>query len=85
MFLKITEKIIWENDFEQKKKKPELNLTLGYALIGLRTTGPRAQLFKRTISANPGLDCNPGVFFFCSTEFCRIIFLFFLEHSIIWL
>ena len=28
MFLKITEKIIWENAFEQKKKKPELNLTL---------------------------------------------------------
>ena len=28
MLLKITEKIIWENAFEQKKKKPGLNLTL---------------------------------------------------------
>ena len=40
MLLKITEKIIQENVFEQKKKKPGLNLTLGQALIGLRTTGP---------------------------------------------
>ena len=29
MLLKITEKIIQENAFEQKKKKPGLNLTLG--------------------------------------------------------
>ena len=29
MLLKITEKIIPENAFEQKKKKPGLNLTLG--------------------------------------------------------
>ena len=29
MLLKITEKIIRENAFEQKKKKPGLNLTLG--------------------------------------------------------
>ena len=29
MLLKITEEIIWENAFEQKKKKPRLNLTLG--------------------------------------------------------
>ena len=29
MLLKITEKIIWENSFEQKKQKPGLNLTLG--------------------------------------------------------
>ena len=40
MFLKLTEKIIWENAFEQKKKKPGLSLTLGYELIGLQTTGP---------------------------------------------
>ena len=29
MLLEITEKIIRENAFEQKKKKPGLNLTLG--------------------------------------------------------
>ena len=29
MLLKITEKIIRENAFERKKKKPRLNLTLG--------------------------------------------------------
>ena len=29
MLLNITEKIIRENAFEQKKKKPGLNLTLG--------------------------------------------------------
>ena len=29
MLLKIAEKIIRENAFEQKKKKPGLNLTLG--------------------------------------------------------
>ena len=29
MFLEITDKIIGENAFEQKKKKPQLNLTLG--------------------------------------------------------
>ena len=29
MLLKITEKIIRENAFEQMKKKPGLNLTLG--------------------------------------------------------
>ena len=29
MLLKITEKIIQENTFKQKKKKPRLNLTLG--------------------------------------------------------
>ena len=32
--------IIRENAFEHKKKKPELNLTPGYALISLQTTGP---------------------------------------------
>ena len=40
MLLKIREKIIRENVFERKKKKPGLNLTLGLALIGLLTTGP---------------------------------------------
>ena len=29
MLLKITEKTIWENTFEQQKKKPGLNLTQG--------------------------------------------------------
>ena len=29
MLLEITDKIIGENAFEQKKKKPRLNLTLG--------------------------------------------------------
>ena len=43
MLLKITEKIIQENAFEQEKKKPTLNLTLGQALIGLQTTGPRVE------------------------------------------
>ena len=39
MLLKWTEKIIRENAFELKKKKPGLSLTLGYELIGLQTTG----------------------------------------------
>ena len=29
MLLKITEKIIWENAFEQKKKEPGLKWTIG--------------------------------------------------------
>ena len=40
MLLKIIEKTIRENAFEQRNKKPGLNLTLAQALIGLRTTGP---------------------------------------------
>ena len=40
MLLNIIEKIIRENVFERKKKKPGLNLTLGEALFGLRTSGP---------------------------------------------
>ena len=32
--------IIRENAFEHKKKKPGLNLTPGYSLISLQTTGP---------------------------------------------
>ena len=39
MLLKLTEKIIRENVYEQKKKKLGLNLTLGKAPIGLRATG----------------------------------------------
>ena len=31
-------------------------------------------LVRRLISANPGLDFNPGVFFFSSKAFSRIIF-----------
>ena len=41
MLYGISEKIVRENAFEQKKRKPGLNLTLGQALIGLRTTGLR--------------------------------------------
>jgi len=44
MVLKITGKILRENAFEQKEKKPGLNLTLGKALIGLRKSGPRFSL-----------------------------------------
>ena len=39
--LKRIEKIIQENAFEQKEKKPRLKFNPGLALIGLRTTGPR--------------------------------------------
>ena len=42
--LKRIEKIILENSFEQKKKKPGLKFKPGLALTGLRTTGPRHQL-----------------------------------------
>ena len=38
--VKRIEKIIRENAFEQKKKKPRLKFNPGLALIGLRTTGP---------------------------------------------
>ena len=38
--LKRIEKIIQENAFEQKEKKPRLKFNPGLALIGLRTTGP---------------------------------------------
>ena len=41
----MSEKIVRENAFEQKKKKPGLNLTLGLALIGLPTTGPWSERF----------------------------------------
>ena len=38
--MKRIEKIIRENAFEQKKKKPGLKFNPGLLLIGLRTTGP---------------------------------------------
>ena len=37
---------------------------------------------QRPISTNPGLNFNPGFFFFCFKAFSRIIFPFFLEHPI---
>ena len=39
MLLKKLAKIIRENTFQQKKKKPGLKFNPGLALIGLRTTG----------------------------------------------
>ena len=39
--LKRIEKIVGENAFEQKKKKPRLKFNPGLALIGLRITWPR--------------------------------------------
>ena len=53
MFLNITEKIIREIAFDQKKKKPRLNLNLGYALIGLRTTGPNQRVKYGTAISRP--------------------------------
>ena len=46
MLLEMTEKIIGESAFEQKKRKPRLNLTLGWVLIALWTTGPRLKFFN---------------------------------------
>ena len=46
------EKIIRENAFEEKKKKPRLKFNPELALIDLRTTGPRtleARLYAKTI------------------------------------
>ena len=40
-------------------------------MINLQHEG---QVVQRPISANPGLDFNPGFFFFCSKAFTRIIF-----------
>ena len=40
MLSEITEKIIGENAFEQKKKNLRLNLTLGWALVGFEQLGP---------------------------------------------
>ena len=44
--LKRIEKIMLENSFEQKKKKPGLKFNPGLALIGLRKTGSRHQSFS---------------------------------------
>ena len=44
--LKRIEKILRENASEKKEMKPGLKFNLGLALIGLRTTGPWAELFK---------------------------------------
>ena len=44
MLLEITEKIVGENAFEQKKKKPGLNLTLG--LSANRPSNYLAQVYK---------------------------------------
>ena len=38
--LKRIEKIVRENAFDEKKKRPGLKFNPGLALIGLRTTGP---------------------------------------------
>ena len=38
---------------------------------------------KRPISSNPGLNFNPGFFFFCSKVFSQVISSLFLEHPII--
>ena len=65
MFLNITEKIIREIAFDPKKKKPRLNLNLGYALIGLRTTGPNQRVKYGTAISRPRMwerldnDDNP--------------------------
>ena len=52
MLLEITEKIVGENAFEQKKKKPGLNLTLG--LGGNRRSNYWAQVYKWV----PGTYCR---------------------------
>ena len=38
--LKRIEKIVQENPFDEKKKRPGLKFNPGLVLIGLRTTGP---------------------------------------------
>ena len=52
MLLEITAKIVGENAFEQKKKKPGLNLTLG--LGGNRRSNYWAQVYKWV----PGTYCR---------------------------
>ena len=50
------EKIIRENAFGQKKKKPRLKFNPGLALIDLRTTGPRVKkLHARELSRNQSI------------------------------
>ena len=34
------EKIVWENAFDEKKKRPRLKVNPGLVLIGLWATGP---------------------------------------------
>ena len=36
---------------------------------------------RRSISANPGLNFNPGFFFFCSKAFFQIIFSILFKAS----
>ena len=43
------------------------------------TVWPRARL--RPISVNPGLNYNPGFFFFCSKALSQLIFSFLLRVS----
>jgi len=40
------EKIVRENAFDEKKKRPGLKFNPGLTLIGLRTTGPRCTTVK---------------------------------------
>ena len=72
--LKGREKIIRENAFEQKKKKPGLKFNFGLALIGLQTTGHSCTLFK---GGGISSGANPH---FCSLESTRVtttVLLFF--------
>ena len=57
-YSKKIEKIIQENAFDKKKKKPRLKFNPGLALTGVRTTGPwrlglRAPLVARFKSTSP--------------------------------
>ena len=54
--LKRIQKIIRENAFELKIKKPRLKFKTGLALIGLRTTGPR--ILDSTSNIFPDLACH---------------------------
>ena len=48
------------------------------------TVWPRARLrpiVQRPISVNPGLNYNPGFFFFCSKALSQLIFSFLLRVS----
>ena len=40
----------------------------------LVVTNDLSSVVRRPISANPGLNFNPGFLFFCSKAFSRIIF-----------
>ena len=41
----------------------------------------QSPVVRRPIRANQGLNFNPGLFFFCSKEFSRIIFAIFFRPS----